>query len=71
MIRWRPHTDLPQGPVVAVVAVRLDGETFLLAETYRWDKRAGCFVGMALGLLIKHVEFWWAPEGEVMAGLPS
>lgn len=71
MIAWRPHTEAPTGPEVAVIAIRdKEGGHFLLPEIYRWDVNYQCWMGEANALLIKHRAFQWAPESEILRTLP-
>lgn len=75
-MRWRPHTEIPDGPQTAVVAIRPpkddpdDVDAVLLAEVQRWDTHFRCWMGESNGLKIKHAEYWWLPEGELLITLP-
>lgn len=77
MIDWHPHTHWPTGPETALIAIRPpkdfldDAEKILLGEVYRYDVPAGRWVGEWSGLLLKHTEFWWASETDLLVDLPS
>lgn len=76
MIAWRPHTDTPAGPETAVLAIKPakdfpdDVDSILLADLYRWDVQHACWMGEANGLKLRHAEYWWLPERDLLATLP-
>lgn len=82
MPTWTPHTETPDGPTAAVVAIYLhevigggdpaadDGQPFLLGEVFRWDTSIKRWIGENSGLLLKVTPYWWAAETEILAGMP-
>jgi hypothetical protein len=73
MITWHPHTTIPTGPETAVIAISddaNDNSPFLLPEIYRWDIAMGCWMGEANALLLKHAEFRWARETDILRTMP-
>lgn len=77
-MNWRPHTQHPDGPEVAIIAVMPSEEEYfddergyIAAELYEWNVKHGCWLGETNGLLLKRDVFWWLPEIELLASLPS
>ena len=74
---WQPNHRTPERPgEVALIAVKCekhdptDCDCYLLAELYRFDPHFGCWIGEGSGLKLKHAEFWWMPETELLETLP-
>lgn len=75
-MNWRPHTEIPDGPQTAVIAIRPpkddpdDVDAILLAEVCAYSQTHCCWMGESNGLKIKHAEFWWMPEDDLLRSLP-
>ena len=74
---WQPHHRTPDAPgQVAIIAVKCvpvdptDCDRYLLAELHRYDERYACWMAEGSGLKIKHAEFWWLLETELLETLP-
>ena len=68
---WRPHTELPAGKDLALIAVQRDGGApFFLPELYYHDEDDGHWYGCAHFLQIKHQVFHWLPAFDLLQTLP-
>lgn len=69
-VPWRPRTEQPSrlsaNGLIAVLSE--EGEPFLLGELYEWT--ADGWARASGGAPLKHAEFWWAAEGDLLAALP-
>ena len=75
-LHWRPHTEIPNGPETAIIAIRPpkdepnDVDAILLAEVHRYNTRYACWMGESNGLKIKHDVYWWLPGDALLETLP-
>jgi hypothetical protein len=75
VIAWRPHTDIPIAPTVAVICILVEGDhrdmhPILLPELYRWDVRLGAWISENGGLLLRARTFRWLKETDILETLP-
>lgn len=72
-MRWRDHTELPDGKDLALIAVssRIDGgDPFFLPELYYYDEDDAHWYGCANRLQIKHPTFRWLPAFDLLQAIP-
>ena len=70
---WHTHI-IPAAPKqTAIIAVycKDDGAPYLLPEIYVWSEQHGCWITESTGLKLKHTEYWWIAETDVLETLPS
>lgn len=72
MIRWRDSSERPDtgGPITALIAIRDadEGDVFLLG-IYLW--RGEGWECEDTGRRLEDREYWWLPEGDLLAAIPS